>query len=484
MAQAQVEAAAPAWRFTPSFTLTESWSDNLHLLSEPFARPGWATLLVPALQLRHTGPRLDVFADYRYQRTLYTSGDDESQNYLRARATYDVANNRLFVEANANITQENRSAFGPGVVPGAPGSNPNRVEARLFSVSPFVRGDVGDSGFWQARFNQSDLRTSHENGFGATRQKTSEALASVRSVRWALDASDLRTRTDATGSLTDQRVRADLILAPTSQAHVLLVAGYERTDFTGDGRRSDATPGAGLEWSPGPRTQLSAIAQRRFFGTGHVADLSHRTHFTAWRLSSRRDSSILTNLLASNAGGLESLMSSLLVSSIADPAARLASARQRLWELGGAATIVNSGFLTERPFVYRSLEASMVLLAPRDSGLLELRERTETALGAGASAPDSFILSDEIRQRGYSAAWTHRLTPLTSFTLAASGVHTSGAGGSGPTSREDLATFYVTSRLGPHTSASFGVRRVDFAGSTQAASYRENAVFTSLSVRL
>jgi hypothetical protein len=43
---------------------------------------------------------------------------------------------------------------------------------------------------------------------------------------------------------------------------------------------------------------------------------------------------------------------------------------------------------------------------------------------------------------------------------------------------------FLSTRIGPRTSASLGLRRSVFNGSTQLESYRENAIFGSVSIRL
>ena len=484
---------AQSWQFVPSISLAETWSDNLQLQPDPFARTGWVTQLTPSLALDHVGPRLRLSLDYRHQRSYYAGESelDNAQNFLRLASTYEVIEKLAFIEARANITQENRSAFGAAVVPGSAAANDNRVETRMFGISPVVRGQLGDLAVYQARLNQTEVRTvGGVSVQGSTRQDTTELIASMRSaspsarIGWAVDARGLRSRTDAFETLEDRRIRADLIVGIAPQLHVSLVDGYERTDFTREGTRSDSTPGAGFEWSPSARTQLAAVAQRRFFGTGHLATFTHRTPRTAWRVSSSREASVLSTVLGASAGTLESLMTDLLTASIPDPVERTAAARRRLAGLGAAATTINTGFLTERPFLDRRIDASVAFIGARNTMTLGYRHSLQTALGAAPlSTADSFALSDEIRQRAYSAAWSYRLTPLTSLTLAINGLRTNGMDSAAPSSKEDLGTLFLTTRFGPRTSGSFGVRRVEFE-SNRASSYQETAVFGSLSFRL
>jgi uncharacterized protein (PEP-CTERM system associated) len=332
------------------------------------------------------------------------------------------------------------------------------------------------------------MRTKGDFQFGETNLQTTEIVAGARSSRvgarlgWNLEATALQSRSDNLGTLDDQRVRADLIFGINSLLHLLLIEGYEKTDFTSNGTQSGDTPGAGFEWAPSPRTQLSAVAQRRFFGTGHLVVFDHRTARTAIRITSTKDSTVLTRVLGATAGTFQALLDNLLVYSVRDPFARGDAARSRMTNLGYAPTAVSTGFLTERPFVYHSDMVTLTYLGTRATLMASYERREQTALGPALGAIDSFTLSDNIQQRSYRASASYRLTPLTSVTMALSGNHTRGVDTSNLSSKEDLATFYLSSQLGPRTTGSLGVRRVDFEG--LPTNYRDNVVFATIEFRL
>lgn len=476
-------AVAQTWHFTPRISLTETWTDNLYLQPDALARSGWITNLVPSFSLEHRGPRLNVFADYRYQHDLYQdSSGDASRNYLRSLASFEAVEKRLWLEGRANITQERLSAFGAGVVPDTPGFNANRVETQLYSISPVVRGAVADLAQYSARASASALRA---EGFAHT--DTTEVQATFRDtgrrrIGWLVDMSVLRTRSDVFGTLDDRRLRAALTFSPLAQWNLALVSGVEDSDFAVEGGERRSTPGFGVEWSPSPRTQLAAVAQRRFFGTGHVATFRHRTPRTAWVISSRRDAAVLSTTIGAGAITLDTLMSDLLAAAVPEPTARLEAVRRRLAEFGAAPTSIAGGFLTERPFLNHALDATVAIIGVRSTVTLGAYRREQTALLDAPLVGDSFATSDVIRQHGFNAAWTYRLTRVTSLTAAASRLRTTGSDG-GPSTTHDLGTLYLSTQLGSRTTASLGVRRVDF-GSTRPGAYEENAVFGTVTFRL
>lgn len=480
------------WVWTPRIQLREEYSDNVRHVADAIAQSAWTTFVVPGIRLDHYGPRLKVSGDYAYLRSFHGSSTkdlDETQNLLYATASYEILEKMFFLDGRASITQENRNAFGASAIPGAGNPNANLAETRLFSVSPIVRGSIADYALWQGRVNATDVKTKGNFQFGDTDMQTTETILGVRSARtgarlgWNLEATGLRSRTDTLGTLYDRRIRADLILGIAPQFHLLLIEGYEKTDFTRQGTESGDTPGAGFEWAPSPRAQVTAVAQQRFFGTGHLATVDYRTPRTAWRITSSKDSTVLSSVLGATAGTFQSLIDNLLVYAIRDPAERNEAARTRLNNLGYAPTVVSTGFLTERPFVYNAQDVNFTFIGTRSTFVLGFQQREQTALGV-VTGPvgDSFSLADEIRQRSYRTSLNYRLTPITSMTAAVSGTHSRGLEPSTLVSREDLATLYLTSQLGPRTTGSLGYRRVDFQ-SNQATSYRDNVLFGTIEFR-
>ena len=480
------------WHWTPRIMLREEFSDNVRHTIDALAQSAWTTYIVPGVHLEHWGARLRISGDYAYQRSFHTSSTkdlDDTQNLLYATATYELVEKMVLIDGRASITQENRNAFAAPVVPGSTNPNANRAETRLFTLSPVARGQLGDNALWQVRWNESDMRSKGNFQFGDTNLATTEIVAGLRSARtgarlgWNLEATTLQSRSDSTGTLDDRRVRADLIFGVAPQLHLLLIEGYEKTDFVREGEASGDTPGAGIEWAPSPRTQVTGVVQRRFFGTGHLATIDHRTPRTAWRFMSTKDSTVLTSVLGATAGTFQSLLDNLLVYAIRDPGARSEAARARLNNLGYAPTVVSTGFLTERPFVYNAQDINFSFIGSRTTFVAGYQRREQTALGTAAGVGDSFTLSEEIRQRSYRTSLNYRLTPLTSVTAALSGTHTRGVEPNNLSSKEDLATVYFTSQLGPRTTGSVGLRRVDF-DSNQATSYRDNVVFATIEFRL
>jgi uncharacterized protein (PEP-CTERM system associated) len=233
------------------------------------------------------------------------------------------------------------------------------------------------------------------------------------------------------------------------------------------------------------RTQLSVVHERRFFGAGHNVVFSHRTPLTAWRLASVKDAAVLpTQLTTSSLSSIQGLMSDLLTSAIPDLEARAVAVRRRLEETGISETsALSSNFFTTRPFIFRNAVASFALLGATNTITFTINRREQRSFGVSIAGEGS-LADEDFRQRGFDANLAHKLSPLTTLTLAATSLRTEDLKIAARRSRQYFYSLFLSSRIGPRTSASFGIRRTDFNSSTALDSYRENAIFGSVSIRL
>src|SRR6185436_20994815 len=99
--------------------------------------------------------------------------------------------------------------------------------------------------------------------------------------------------------------------------------GVEVTDMAAGTLERTKTPGFGVEWSPSGRTQLAAVAEQRFFGTGHNVLFSHRTPRLALGYVDEKEVSTLPGRLATGGqSSVSNLMADLLAASVPDPTKR------------------------------------------------------------------------------------------------------------------------------------------------------------------
>jgi uncharacterized protein (PEP-CTERM system associated) len=482
-------ARAEPWRVVPQVSVNETFTDNADLSVNAIAKSSLVSTISAALRAERVGPRATVFVDYTFQQLLYSqlSRLNTRQNYLASRLSTEVIDNWLFIEARANISQENRSAFLASDSSGGTTTNRNRSETRTVQLSPYVRGQLADAAIYQLRVNATE---SESDSATLPNTRSLEWLGRIRNASlaaklgWSLDVNSLQVRNTLINKKEDSRASASLIYAINPQFHVSLIGGRERTDFASIDKQSQATYGIGVEYSPTPRSQLLAARETRFFGSSYSVSASHRTPQTAWRFSSNREAIVLPNQLATGASStITGLMNDLLTASIQDPAARAEAVRRRFESLGTTGSQASIGeFLTERPFINSASELSVAVLGARNRLTLAVTRTARRSFDIDPVGASSFAISNNIRRDNATVAWVHRLTPLTALSVNASRLRATGEALTNPESEQKQVSVAMTTALGPRTDASFGARHVRFETNT-ANNFRENAVVGTLAMR-
>lgn len=481
------EAWPQSFRMAPYVVVSESYSDNIGLVPEPAARSGWVTELAPGIRIQSTGARVKGALDFRVASTRYSGQSqlDDTVKFLNSNVRVEALENLLYVDARADVTQQNRSAFGTVSSPDRLSASANRLETTSFQVAPFLRGFISDAAVYQVRFNAARVRTSDDT---LPDLRSSEWVARLgnasRAARlgWALDATSLRFRSDAGGEVSDHRARASLTYAVVPQFQVALSEGWESSDFASSERQKRSTPGVGFLWQPTQRTQVDGLLERRFFGDGHVVSVRHRTPRTAWSLASSREATALpTRFGKADWRPLQSLVAEQLTSAVPDPGEREQAARRRLEEFAiPALSALGSDVFTAQPYLLRSDSAAVALLGVTNAIALSWSRREQRSFDRGLPAGTA----DDYRQSGFNASLSHRITALTTVTLGATRLRSADLAGAGRRTTQEEYRLGLTSRIGPRTNASLGVRHVDFSGQTAAESYRENAFFGAVSVSM
>ncbi len=482
-------AAVTAWRITPEISLVESYTDNAALIPAAIAKKSWVTESTPGIRIEKRGVRSKIYLDYRLRDFRY-SGDsrlNNTQRLLASNAVVEAIDNWLFVDASANITQQNRSAFSIAGATDTTGPNGNRIETTTTQISPRINGKLLELASYQLRFVAADIRSKDPALPDTIARQWAGFIKNGRAISgfgWSLDGNALTFRNNVVGKSFDERIRGSLSYEVDPQIHVSAIVGSESTNFAGLQKNRASTSGFGLEWSPSASTQFAAVKEKRFFGEGHSVIFKHRTALTLWSFTSNRDVTALPGqLTATGSGSTAGLLSDLLISAIPDPIAREAAVRKKLEESGiPAGSALNGGFATGRPILSRSEEASVALVGIKNTVALIFSRRNQRAFGSTIGATDSFSLSNDILQQGFNLNWAHRLSPLSSISLIATSLRTEGLSIAGLDTRQRSLNLLFSTRVGQNTYVAFGARRVHLDNSLNT-SYRENAALASVSLR-
>lgn len=442
--------------------------------------------VIPSLTLVHRGGRLQGSLVYSgalsTRRGIDDREDTDYLNSLSASYVLEAIEGVGFIDARASVSQQSISAVGAPA--GAADAGANRTETATVSVSPYLRSSLAGVAEAELRL----LGAATKGGDSATaNSRTEQASFSLRAPRravvgWGLSGIRQRVKfSTSTAYTTTDRVTGELALQPDIDWRFSLTAGQERSDVVGAVRREYENYGAGLQWTPSPRTSVSLAGEERYFGRAHRVAVEHRFQRSSLRYSDSRDvTSGVDGLGAGQAVTLYALLYSQFSTQIPDPVQRDQFVLGLIQALGRSRDEIVSGGLFSNAgiSVQRRRELFWTWTGPRltitGSGFSLDSERADVG-GVNPAGPN-----DNVAQTGYAASVGWRLTPLTS--IGATGSRSMGKDPVALT-RSDLKSvaLTLTSRVGPRATAGLGARYSVLNGS--ADSYRESALTGSLSLR-
>lgn len=485
-------AHAQQWMLEPAISVRGTYTDNANLAPGGSERSDVYTEIAPSIRLRGQTARLRLTAQYAPRLFYYTNGTSADRVYhsLSSFANLEVINNFFFIDANANVSQQFISPFGPR--PGEQGSaTPNRTETRTYGVSPYLRGVTRSGITYLARYNTQWTNTASGSVGDSRRSDWLGRIDSpVRRFGWGLDYNHNDVKSNDQPSSTLELARARLYYQATPELRLQARGGYETNDY-GLTDSSGSIYGGGIDWRPGPRTVASGYWEHRFFGDSYSASLDHRTRLTAWHLGASRDvTTTPQQLLAPGTTDAATLLNAILTASIPDPVARQAAVDQLLRQAGiprflGTPTTL----LVQQPFVSQSLNGSAALTGVRNVLVLSLfYSESEPVTAGGATVPPGFLFQRPIKQTGGTLSYTLRVSQVSSLNASASRIKSKedAAASSVPAASSTQETYQLilTQTLAPKTTGFAGLRYVVFDSDGSAfRDYREHAVFVGLEHR-
>ncbi len=469
----------------PRLAITEVLTDNVGL-SASAPQSEQITQISPGIRVSVEGARVQAYFDYSRNELFYAQGSSprQSQNALNTFGTLEVLDNWAYLDFSGFISQQAISAFG------APSTdntsvNPNRAEVSTYRLSPYIRGRVGNVANYEVRYSRGVTSSDAALGSGVT---TVDAAVKVGAdsafgnLGWLADASQQTADYNVGRQTEAERLNLGLSYAITPQLSVSVRAGREKNNYTSVEMQSYDTSGVAVIWSPSETSKLSVALDRRPFGDAHNVSFEHRTARTAWKFSDVKE--VSTGPEQTRGVGLGAIYD-LLFSQFAylEPnevaRAQLVKAYLQSNGISPDARVISNA-LTSAVSLQRRQDLSFALLGVRDT-ITFLASRSEgRRLDTVSTGVDDFTSSSVLRQHGFSANYSHRLTPDYSLGVLASQQDTSGVSSLQET-RLRLLSIQIMGKVGKNAAASVGLRRVVYSSAT--APYGENALTVSFNVQ-
>lgn len=485
---------AAKWDIVPTFTIAETYTDNLSLTSDAAKQADWVTQLVPGISVAAIGSRLRLSGTYAPQLIYYARGqrDNDVFQRLNASANAELAERLLFVDAGGTVDQYNVSLQAP-VTTSNVNTTGNRSTVNTYFVSPYLVRDFGSAIRAEARYRYSVWRSDNTALLSnSAANRIDLGLASgpgYKLLTWQLAyyreniGYDKILQADTDTEVATARAR--YLISPN--VGLVTRAGYEdyRSQGVGTAARGSAW-GAGFEWTPTRRTFLSALAGERFYGHTYSLDFRHRTRLTAWNVNYNESITTARSLFFLPATTSTSdYLDTLLSSRFPDPVARKAAVEEFIARTDLPPNLsAPINFYTTQLFLLKRWQASLGLLGIRNVLIGGIFKDTRQALpnSLALTSVGDFAVSDTVKQTGGSIVWNHQISARSALNL--SGAYSRNEFPN--TGRVDkLATGLVSvnHQLTPRMAGSLTYRRRDNDSNIATADYKENSVVAGLQIR-
>lgn len=466
---------------TPQLGARALYTDNVSLAAPGKESSEFVLDIMPRISARYTGGRLKADVDYTLHALNYLNGTASSRtaNALLGNAKLEVLDNQLFIDARASISTAAISALGAQPVDVANRSR-NQSEVRTLALSPYLRGLLPSvAGAYDLRYTRTStsasgtsLASTDSDAFVAQVKDTSGAR-----IGWRGEANLLTQRFSNRPDIRRDSYRGILDLNVDRQTRLYGFVGHEDGTL-GISQYSRAFSGAGFNWRPTERTEVSGEQSQRYFGTSYNYRVSHRTGLTAWDVGfSRAATTLQEQLFQANPGDVYALLYNAYASRIPEADQRDQAIRQFLATTGMSRILTSQvNFITNRVFLQRMLYASAAITGQRNTLTFSVTSTDREAMDTGIALADDFLLSPRLKTRSWGVNWNHKLTPLSSLDLLLSDLSSRGIAGQSASRRMGLLT--LSTKLGPTATGSLGFRATRFDAST--LDFSEHAVIATV----
>ncbi len=447
----------------------------------------WIAEVSPGLSIRRDGSRLSGVLNAQLRNLVYARDSERNESFvsLGGRGVFEAVEEKLFIDMDARISRDNRSAFsgrGAGSVVDADKNN----ETRNFAIGPRLQlkpfgsatAMLGYKHSWMDGGGEIDSRQVGR----LTAQLTDFEATSV--LGWGLDLQQERSRYDEDSDRDVDRsaVRGMIYFNATPRFRPVIGGGRERNDF-GSGSSQDGTiKSAGFEWMPSPATTLNVLVEDRFFGTGYKAELNRRRPRSNWSINALRDvNSPLDEVPGAQAELLYQQYYDAL-GSIADPVARDAEARRLADQ-----QLANGSFRfqSNNYYVSQTLRGNVSLIGKRSVLTLTLQQTRRNRLGEAnlQDSGDDFARFDTVKDRSASLSLAHKLSPQSSGNLVLTRSRAEGSGSESGETDRTAVTVGMSTRINERATGGVQYRYERSDGSGAAKDFTENSVTANIGVQ-
>lgn len=277
-------------RVTPSFTLSEVYSDNVSLAAKGSEKGAFITEFSPGISVRNRASRTHLNLDYRMQ-NLYNAGgrsDVDMFHQLQFDSSSEIFRNALFLDLGSNIGQQNISnrSIASDNLSGGEG----RTNVVSYRVSPYWTPHLNGYADGEVRFSYGKLIL--DGNALASDVETIGYSARLNSgkrfsrIRWFLDhASETQKRNNGDNDVKFQESLAEIRAHYNRHYSVFTQVGYSDNEFVGSNNSSKNGffYSFGAKWKPSERFFVEAAWGNNSFVTVDIMPTRHIHWVTTYR---------------------------------------------------------------------------------------------------------------------------------------------------------------------------------------------------------
>lgn len=451
-------------------------TDNGHLDPKGQERSDVILSVRPQLRMSRRSAAMKFDLDAAVTLFGYTNGSQQGGAVpdLRASLQSTLVDRWVYLDARAHIRQSEADEFGTRAYQG---SDVNRRIEGIYQISPYIEREIDSN---TTALVRHDLGlTIHPAGDSAqllTNQTLARITRKPTPIGGTIELSrlDTETRRATSNRFTIEGRRAQGTFAVAEHVVLGAIVGMDRSRFAGTDY-TDTRYGAAVQWNPGPRTELSAELEHRFFGRSGSFLFRHRMPSMSFSINASRQPVLETSSFGVRSGAdVRNFLDAILTTRYPDPATREGVVDQVVASRGldtrspGAVDIV-----ANYPQLVTNVQADWTWLSARNAASLILYAQTRTRLSReGDPLASSTLSTTDSRQSGGSVQFSRRLTPQLTANLLARWSKVKGvAAREGDVSDERTLRLAMRQALSPRTTAFAGVEHTRF--STTVAGYHD-----------
>jgi uncharacterized protein (PEP-CTERM system associated) len=481
-------AGQPGWRVTPYVSVLETLTNNVFLAPKGQEEADLISQLTGGLRFYGNGPRVQLNGFAQASGLVYLRNSFNNTIYPQVGllGRVEAIDDFFFVEAAANVSQTYFTPFGPQP-PGLGNITNNIYTSSIYRVSPYIQGVIAgnlsyflrNDNIWSslggAPVSVSDSYTNILSG---------QISSPVDPFGWQAQVYRSNvTFNDQPQSFLSELARLRLLYQINPQLQVSVDGGYEHNDYPAT-QYSGAIYGAGFRWTPTPRTNVVGNYEERFFGSSYYFLAEHRTPLSVWALNASRGITSYPQQLATlPAGNVEQLLNAAFLTRIPDPVQRQTAIDQFIQQRGLPTTLSNPLTLYNQQIqLQERVTATFGLLGARNSFFLNafyLQTQPITASGVVLPSIGVGALTNNNKQYGVSATYSHSVTAITSLNLTALASWSEALPPQTWTTDQYILRATLNTQLSPKTSGFFGLR-FQWYESNLFNDYTEAAIFAGL----